>query len=246
MNKAILFAVGLGALVLTNMPSQANASTFVTDPTPVSVTEAEYQQLLTATCDTTDQGYCIPSFLASLKGRVIQRVESQNQEYWINIGDGAPSINPYLADGFYKTGKKGNRKFYVVMDGVKRQVKKGNAFKRTLGMVSKNHARGISEADFTSLLLTCEMHADKDRMDYTDCVGTYNNATDLWSRLGGTLVQRVESDGSLYYIPSERNDGYPVKLGKQTNGKSFYSFVKKNAEHVSAKKMNKMLPGRLF
>lgn len=246
MNKIILFAVGLGALILTHIPNQASAATFITDTTPVSVTEAQYQQLLTETCDATDQGYCTPAFLASLEGRVIQRVESQNQEYWINVGDGAPSVNPYLADGFYKTGKKENRKYYVVMDGVKRKVKKGNAFKRTLEMVGKSHARGITEADFTSLLLTCEMHAEKDLVEYTECVGKYDNATELWSRISETIVQRVESDGSLYYVPSERNDGYPVKLGKSTNGKSFYTFVKKNAEKVSAKKMKKMLSGKLF
>lgn len=245
MNKAILFAVGLGVLVFTNMPSQVNASTFVTDPSPVSVTEAEYQGLLTETCEQPVEGYCIPPFLTSLNGRVIQRVESHNQQYWINSGDGAPSVNPYFADGFYKTGKKENRKFYVVMDGVKREVKKGNTYKRTLAMISNGHARGISEADLTSLLLSCEMYDDDDLMAYRECVAEYETATGLWERISGTLVQRVEGDGALYYIPTGR-DKNPVKLGRRTNGKSFYAFVKKNAQEVSAKTMRKMLPGRIF
>lgn len=245
MNKTILFAIGLGALVLTSFPKGTQAAQFVHHPDPVAVTEAQYAQLKTETCENPEGGYCIPDFLGSLAHRVVQRVESNDQLYWINTGDGADSVLPYLPDGFYKTGKKklGTRKYWVVMDGVKRRIKKGNTYARVQQMLANQHGRGISETDFQSLLTSCEYYGG-DMIPYTECVAIYNRGQELLEELAGTIVQRVEGDGSLHYIPT--TGGNAIELGRRVEGTSLFKFAKKKAQKVSAKKMKNMLPGRLY
>lgn len=242
MIKQFSAALTLCAVVILPTLTHAAGVTLPPASEAIGITEATYQQLQEAHCyfeeepnsvKTTLGRNCDP-LVAKLEHNIVMRVEAHGEQYWINTGDGLPIVNRYLADGFYKAGKK----HFLVTDGFRVRLQKGSAYQTVLSGVQSGDIRmtGISEEDFGTFYgIGCEEPGTEHI-----CDEQVQRREELTEQLAGRIVMRAETDGSLWYLDVESQEF--VELSEEMDGQSFFSFVKSESTPVSKSVMKEVVP----
>lgn len=140
--------------------------------------------------------YCDP-VIGTLEGTVIHR-EDTGAMFWINTADGLPGVNRYLPNGFYKVNRNGKMRYYWVSNGVRLKLHmKEDLFAQITQRIVDSpqySAVPVSDSTFSDLEAAKAIYANP----------TYH--AQLVHRLNGSVVMRVEHDGSLYYVNELASD----------------------------------------
>lgn len=217
-----------------------------------TVSQTEFTNIKNADCDPfgsgvvqenyvfTDGGsYCNP-LLAPIENRVIKN-ELTGRQYWVNTRDGLPTLNRHLDNGFYKVKRGGKNNYFWVSNGIRVRMKvkaEVGPFWKAIGHNATLPEAGfipVSEVDFARLAATAE------------AMGTVSaEDTALVAKLNGSIIQRVEHDGSLYYV----NGLFSHTEGRADlqvfNDDTAVSVIKENAQKRKWKMLRKLVPARFL
>lgn len=226
---------------------------FAAYKTPSDITgisEKTYTALKNARCDYESTVRC-GSLIDQLAGKVVMRTEHNGEMYIVSEPFDLPLIKRFLPNGFYAIKQGDNKTYYLLIDGYKIFMTGKNAFQRLLDIAKNDGVIPVSENDYGSLMMQCEYYPDTNPnytlVEYQTCIKKYDVGQELFRRLEGRLIMRVEKAGELYYVDptSDPSPSAILPINEPIIGgdHSFFFYMKQRAMSEKISLMRSILLG---